>query len=140
MASRRRSRRIAVQALYSWDVGGIDEERILAFDWVDDRDALDTTFTRLLVHGTLSHVEEIDAMIEAQLEHWDLSRLHRVDFAILRVAAFSLIYQREISAHVTIDEAVELAKELSTDDAYRFINGVLDGIRKRLETDGNRVE
>jgi len=140
MASRRKSRRIAVQALYSWDVGRIDEERILALDWVDDRETLDATFTRLLVHGTLENVEKIDEIVEAQLEHWDLSRLHRVDLAILRVACYSLLFQHDIPPHVTIDEAVELAKELSTDDAYRFINGVLDGVRKRIETDGKSRE
>lgn len=111
----------------------MERSRILAFDWVADDSEFDRTFTALLIEGTLNEIEKIDEMIEAQLEHWDLNRLHRVDLAVLRVSVYSLVFQREIPAHVTIDEAVELAKELSTDDAYRFINGVLDGMRKRLE-------
>jgi N utilization substance protein B len=70
-------------------------------------------------------------LIEEQLEHWELSRLAKVDLAILRISAYALRFQPDVPADVTIDEAVELAKELSTDDAYRFVNGVLDGIRKR---------
>ena len=130
MASRRKSRRIAVQGLYSYDVGKIDAARIQTLDWVGGSETFDPSFARILIHGTLHHIAEIDALIEGHLDHWELSRLHRVDLAILRVSTYSLIFQTDIPAHVTIDEAIELAKEMSTEDAYRFINGVLDGIRK----------
>ena len=130
MASRRKSRRIAVQGLYGFDVGKMSADRIQTLDWVTDSETFDPSFARLLIHGTLEHIATIDASIEEHLDHWELSRLHRVDLAILRVSTYSLLFQTDIPAHVTIDEAVELAKEMSTDDAYRFINGVLDGIRK----------
>ncbi len=132
MASRRKSRRLAVQGLYSWDVGKTDLIRILAFDWIEETGAGETDFARLLIQGTIEAIETIDSLIQSHLEHWDIARLHRVDLAILRVSTYSLRYQPDIPAHVTIDEAVELAKELSTDDAFRFINGVLDGIRKQI--------
>jgi transcription antitermination protein NusB len=132
MASRRKSRRLAVQGLYSWDVGRTDLSHLLALDWVDEKTLGDADFARLLIQGTVEAIEEIDALIEQQLEHWDIARLHKVDLAILRVGTFSLRYQLDVPAHVTIDEAVELAKEMSTDEAFRFINGVLDGVRKRV--------
>jgi N utilization substance protein B len=72
----------------------------------------------------------VDGAIKRHLEHWDFSRLNKVDQAILRVSVYCLLYQPSIPASVTIDEAIDIAKEYGTDDSYRFINGVLDGIRK----------
>ncbi len=72
----------------------------------------------------------IDEKIKEHLEHWDFSRLSRVDLAILRMSVFCLLYQPDIPATVTIDEAIDIAREFGTDDSYRFINGVLDSIQK----------
>ena len=132
MVSRRKGRRLAVQALYSWDVGKIAETQLLAFPWYERGEGESLTFPRLLVQGTIAELSVIDELITAQLDHWDISRLAKVDLAILRVGVYSLRFQADIPSHVTIDEAVELAKELSTDGAYRFINGVLDGVNKHL--------
>ena len=136
MASRRKGRRLAVQALYSWDVGNTDEKLLLSFPWYEKESGEDLTFSSLIVQGVIQEREAVDNLIRDQLEHWDIERLARVDLAILRVGAYSLRFQPEIPPQVTIDEAVELAKELSTEEAYRFINGVLDGVRKRLGSDG----
>jgi N utilization substance protein B len=132
--SRRKGRRLAVQALYSWDVGKTSGRNLLDFSWIDPSEDDDLSFPRLLVQGTLQERQAVDDLISGQLEHWDIDRLARVDLAILRVGVYSLRFQPDIPAQVTIDEAVELAKELSTDDAFRFINGVLDGVRKHLST------
>jgi N utilization substance protein B len=75
----------------------------------------------------------VDRSIIRQLEHWDFSRLNKVDLAILRISAYCLLFQSDIPPSVTIDEAIDIAKEFGTDDSYRFINGVLDGIRKQRE-------
>lgn len=134
MVSRRKGRRLAVQALYSWDVGNESPTTLLQFRWYDRAQDEDLTFPTLLVQGTLAEIETVDALITAHLDHWDFDRLAKVDRAILRVAAYSLRFQPDIPAHVTIDEAVELAKELSSDESFRFVNGVLDGIRKQLSS------
>ena len=126
--SRHQGRRLAVQALYSWDLSAADIETLVAFSWYEGSRSLD--FPRLLVTGTINEVETIDREITTRLEHWDLDRVAKVDLAILRVSVYGLLFQNDIPQHVTIDEAVELAKELSTADSYRFINGVLDAIRK----------
>ena len=90
-------------------------------------------FARLIAGGTIQNLGEIDKQIKTQLEHWDFSRLNKVDQAILRMGVYSLMYQKDIPVSVTIDEAVDISKEYGTDESYRFINGVLDGIRKNLE-------
>lgn len=114
-------------------------ESLLQFPWYTPPgpgESLD--FPRLIVQGALENLERVDSLINAHLEHWNMDRLARVDLAILRMGTYCLLYQPAIPAHVTIDEAVELAKELSTDEAYRFVNGVLDGVRKQLEGAGEK--
>lgn len=131
--SRHRGRLLAVQALYSWDVSGTSIRDLVRFAWSEDISAEAATFPRLLVSGTVENVDTVDATIAKHLVNWTLDRLARVDLAILRVSAYCLLFQRDIPPQVTIDEAVELAKELSTPEAYRFVNGVLDGIRRALD-------
>lgn len=135
MASRRKARILAFQALYAWDSSGGKAEGILEFDWLeeDKRAALDeevASFARLLVAGAIESIEAVDEAIKSHLQNWSFERLKRVDLAVLRIGAYSLIFQRDIPAQITIDEAIEIAKEYGSEDSYRFINGVLDGIWK----------
>ena len=132
MASRRRGRIIGFQALYAWDVNERDAVSATSFDWLDDDPGAETlSFARLLVAGTIEAVVEVGEAIRSQLEHWNFDRLARVDLAVLRLGAFCLIHRTEIPARVTIDEAVAIAKDYGSPDSYRFVNGILDGIRKR---------
>jgi N utilization substance protein B len=131
--ARRKGRIVAFQALYAWDVGKNSPDELLEFDWVSQELPSEVAdFARLLLTGTLESVEQVDATIRDQLEHWDFSRLAKVDLAVLRMSVYSLLYRREIPAKVTIDEAIDIAKEFGSSDSYRFVNGMLDGIRKRL--------
>jgi N utilization substance protein B len=138
MGIRRKGRILAFQALYAHELSGIGLAELQAFAWLDPED-LDRVqeesrdFARLLIAGTLEKLADVDACIVRQLEHWDFSRLNKVDLAILRVSVYCLLYQADIPHTVTIDEAIDIAKEFGTDDSYRFINGVLDGIRKQRE-------
>ncbi|WP_018525294.1 transcription antitermination factor NusB [Alkalispirochaeta alkalica] len=136
MASRRKSRRLVVQALYSWGTGTSDLPVLLQFSWADPSGEEDLAFPRMILQGTLEHLTPVDQKITDHLTNWDIDRLARVDLAILRMSTYCLMYQPDIPAQITIDEAVELAKELSTDEAYRFINGVLDGIRRDVQSQG----
>ena len=138
MGSRRKARVLALQALYSWDFTKESVESLVDFAWLDEErrvnyDEETLSFASLIVRGTLERIEEIDEAIKTQLEHWDFSRLARVDLAILRFSLYSLLYQRDIPYSVTIDEAIDMAKEYGNDDSYRFINGVLDGVRKQAQ-------
>ncbi len=135
MGVRRKGRILAFQAIFSYEIARPSVEELLQLTWIDEerRAGLQEetlVFARLLIAGTIERLAAIDQVIKGQLEHWDFSRLSKVDLAILRMSVYSLLYQKDIPATVTIDEAVDIAKEFGTDDSYRFINGVLDGIRK----------
>jgi transcription antitermination protein NusB len=135
MGSRRKARIIAFQALYSWDISRSDIEDLSKFIWLEDpenktKDQTTIDFARFLLAGTIENIEHIDETIKKRLEHWDFSRLSRVDLAILRMSVYALLYQKDIPSTVTIDEAIDIAKDFGAEDSYRFINGVLDGILK----------
>ena len=142
MGARRKGRILAFQSLYSYELCKTDRQlqinEILEFPWMEarssgkfDHESID--FGRLIARGTIENLSAIDRYITSQLEHWDFSRLNKVDQAILRISVYSLLFQKDIPPTVTIDEAVDISKDFGTDDSYRFINGVLDGIRKNLE-------
>jgi N utilization substance protein B len=137
MGTRRKGRIIAFQSLYRWDLSGASIDEILDFSWRDgekedaaQRETL--LFASLLIQGALENLPRIDAVIKEQLENWDFSRLNRVDLALLRMSVYCLLYQDDIPPTVTIDEAVDISKTFGTADSYRFVNGVLDGVRKKL--------
>lgn len=139
MGSRRKARIIAFQSLFGWDMNRTELDELVAFAWLDEErkervDSETLDFARLLIAGCLENLDTIDAAIRQQLENWDFTRLARVDLAILRMSVYSLFFQTDIPASVTIDEAIDIVKEFGSDDSYRFINGVLDGIRKAQET------
>lgn len=140
MTSRRKGRILAFQALYSWDANCQTPEELVSFSWLEaeKRKNLDeaiAAFARLLVLGTLENRSMVDDIIKRHLKNWDFARLNRVDLAILRLSVYSLLFQADIAASIVIDEAVDISKEYGTDDSYRFVNGVLDGIRKTIQSE-----
>ncbi len=136
--ARRKGRILAFQALYSHDVGNVPLDNILNFSWVEsstlERLSSDDTltFARLIISGTLEHLDEIDTLIKKHLVSWDFDRLNRVDLAILRMSIYSLLYQKDIPSPIVIDEAIEISKEYGSDESYTFINALLDNIRKTI--------
>ncbi|MDR1617483.1 MAG: transcription antitermination factor NusB [Treponema sp.] len=144
MASRRKGRILAFQALYSWEAGGrkTAPEDLLDFSWLgaEKQAGLDegtAVFSRLLITGTIENIAEVDAMIRSRLQNWDFSRVNRVDLAVLRLSAYTLMFQRDMSPSIVINEAIGIAKEFGTDNSYRFVNGVLDSIRRTLWEEPN---
>ena len=133
--ARRKGRILAFQALYSWDLGNVDISNVLDFAWVE-KETLERmgdeslSFTRLLVSGTIEHIEEIDSEIKSHLTNWDFDRLNKVDLAILRISVYPLLFQKDIHSSIIIDEAIDISKEFGSDDSFKFINAVLDSIRK----------
>ena len=85
-------------------------------------------YAREIVDGVTDHREEIDELISSYAQGWVLDRMPNIDRALLRLAAWEILFNSEVPAAVAIDEAVELAKEYSTDDSGRFVNGVLGRI------------
>jgi N utilization substance protein B len=130
LGSRRSARILALQGLYQIDIGNKTLREVLVLDWVDKKYKRETIdFARELIEGSVKYGKLIDDAISTQLEHWDLERLSYIDRAILRFSTYSLFFQDDVPDTVIINEAVDIAKMFGTDDSYRFVNGVLDGIR-----------
>ena len=138
MASRRKGRILAFQALYGWESNRVPIEELVSFAWLEEekRAVLDegmAVFARALIAGAIENINDIDNMIKSHLENWDFLRLNRVDLAVLRMSVYTLMFQSDMSPSIVIDEAIGICKEFGTDDSYRFINGVLDSIRRTLQ-------
>ena len=127
--------------LYQWEVGGVAPEEALARHWQIEQEgpempAAGRRFAEDLAGGTIAHLPEIDALVEAHATHWRLARMAVVDRLILRLAVFEFLYRRDTPRTVVIDEAIELARAFSEQDAARFVNGVLDGIHHAIGAGG----
>ncbi len=125
---RRALRKRAVELLYEAAQRGTDAVTLLAgrVGAIDADPIGDYTIT--LVEGVTAHRAQIDELLSEHAQGWTLDRMPVVDAAILRVGVYELLWANDIPDPVAIDEAVGLAKELSTDDSPRFVNGVLGRI------------
>jgi transcription antitermination protein NusB len=127
MAARSKARKRAVDVLYEADVRSGDRLAVLRERLADETPPVPEHTVRL-VEGVAEHAARIDALIDAHASGWSLDRLPDVDRAILRMATFELLWADDVPDAVVIDEAVELAKALSTDDSPAYVNGVLGAI------------
>jgi len=126
--ARRKARKRAVDILYEADIRGIDPVTMLA-----DRVGAPglppvNDYTITLVDGVTAHRARIDDVLSEHSEGWSLPRMPAVDRAVLRLGLYELLWAQDVPDAVAIDEAVELAKTLSTDDSPRFVNGILGRI------------
>jgi transcription antitermination protein NusB len=127
MAARSKARKRAVDVLYAAELRGRNRPDQLA-DEVATGNPPVPEHTVRLVEGVTEHAGRIDELIDTHARGWSLERLPDVDRAILRMAVFELLWVDDVPDAVVIDEAVELAKALSTDDSPSFVNGVLGAI------------
>ena len=127
MAARSKARKRAVDVLYEADVRSRDRRSLLEERVADGNPPIPEHAVRL-VEGVDEHAQRIDALIATHAANWSLERLPDVDRAILRMAVYELLWADDVPDAVVIDEAVELAKALSTDDSPAFVNGVLGAI------------
>ncbi|MBM9468255.1 transcription antitermination factor NusB [Nakamurella leprariae] len=135
MSARSKSRKRALDILFAADARGVDPLEVLS-------ERLELTrnpslggspaqvtplgdYAEELVRGVAQHRDRLDEVIAGHARGWSLDRMPAVDRVVLRMAAFELLYVPDVPPAVAIDEAVELAKTLSTDDSPRFVNGVL---------------
>jgi N utilization substance protein B len=126
--ARRKARKRAIDILYEADIRSVDAVTLLS-DRVGSPDMPPVNdYTVTLVEGVTSHRPRIDDILSEHSEGWSLQRMPAVDRAVLRMGLFELLWATDVPPAVVIDEAVELAKSLSTDDSPRFVNGVLGRI------------
>ena len=127
MAARSKARKRAVDVLYEADVRSGDRLAVLRERLADATPPVPEHTVRL-VEGVAEHAARIDALIDAHASNWSIDRLPDVDRAIMRMAVYELLWADDVPDAVVIDEAVELAKALSTDDSPAYVNGVLGAI------------
>ncbi|HVR43514.1 MAG TPA: transcription antitermination factor NusB [Thermoanaerobaculia bacterium] len=132
MGARRKSRELALQMLFQYDMSGNDPEAIvLTFEELQRVKPPVRDFAVRIFDGTVRHLAEIDEMLTRQAENWRLSRMAVVDRNIIRMSIYELLHESETPKLVIIDEAIEIAKKFGTQKSGPFINGILDGILKR---------
>jgi N utilization substance protein B len=127
VAARSKARKRAVDVLYEADLRQRDVLEVLR-DRIADANPPVPDHAVRLVEGAVEQSARIDELIEQHASGWSLDRLPDVDRAILRMATYELLWVDDVPDAVVIDEAVELAKALSTDDSPAYVNGVLGGI------------
>jgi len=131
MGTRRKSRELALQALYQGELAGraasLDFTEFCAHFQVNKKAV---PYAQKLLEGVQEKNQAINELISRYAENWRLERMSVIDRNILRLAVFELYFQEDVPASVAINEAVEIAKRYSTDDSGPFINGILDGMVK----------
>lgn len=136
--SRHQAREVALQMLYQWEVGRLSMYEVRQTFWSHGEDAGASmsdglrTFASDLAGGVAGAIAETDPLIAEAAQHWRIERMNVMDRLILRLAVYEFLRQPETPARVIINEALELARTFSGDEAVRFINGILDAIRKKL--------
>lgn len=137
--NRRQARIQAVQQLYAREMRGVlaplPDDPIVA----DAMESEIVPFARELLDQSLGRLTEIDALLVAALQNWDLRRLGAVDRAILRLAVAEMLTCPNIPPAVTINEAIEIARSLASAESARFANGVLDRVRKEIGRDSHNA-
>ena len=134
MGIRRRSRELAMQALFYMDVHQNSSPELLdRFCEYFSPPGKTRPFFFKLVNGVLASRTEIDALIERYSENWKLSRMSLVDRNVIRIAVYEMLYCSDIPPKVSINEAVDIGKKFGTEESGAFINGIVDSIRIKLE-------
>ena len=127
-----------MQMLYQWEVGRMSMSEVGETFWTHGPAASESPgdelrgFATTLATGVAGTVAEIDPMITEAAENWRIERMNVLDRLILRLAIYEFLHEPDTPAKVIINEALELARTFSTDDSVRFINGILDAVRRSL--------
>jgi transcription antitermination protein NusB len=124
MGARSKARKRALDLLFEADQRGIGVVGLLA-DRVADTERPVPQYAVHIVEGVSAHADRIDELISTYAQGWTLDRMPSVDRVVLRIGVWELLYNPEVPDAVAIDEAVQLARALSTDDSPAFINGLL---------------
>ena len=133
MGIRRRSRELAMQALFYMDINNSSsQEMIERFCENFSHPPKTRAFFLKLVNGVIATGPEIDALIERFSKNWQISRMSLVDRNVIRIAVYELLFCLDIPSKVTINEALDISKKYSTPKSSSFINGILDHIHHTI--------
>ena len=137
MGARRKARICALQMLFQYDIAQTPADELASSYWEafgDDMGNVARDFSNNLALGAISRLDEIDDLIKRRAEHWRIKRMAVVDRNILRLAIYEFLYEADTPKTVVINEALEIARRFSTFEATQFINGILDAIKRDLES------
>jgi len=140
MGTRRKSRELALQALYQGEQAG--QNGLLVFEEFCDHFQVNKKaipYAKKLLDGVQEKADAINQLICKYAENWRLERMSVIDRNILRLAVYEVYYQDDVPISVAINEAVEIAKSYSTDDSAPFINGILDSMAKEEASRGEGI-
>ena len=140
MPTRRMARELALQALFSVEIGKREPDEVLTETFAHaGSNGTHRAFIKDLVYGTLEHAQQSDQAVAPLLEGWTIERLPTIDRLLLRMGMFELAHRPLVPRPVIINEAVELAKKFSTEDSGRFVNGVLSSAMNANTHDGKKT-
>ncbi len=145
-AGRHRARAAALQALYECEVGGLTPQQALGVlhhagpPEVNDPGEGEHAFVIALVQGAMTGKAALDERIGDAAKNWRIERMATIDRLVMRLAVQEMLAHRDSPPRVVISEAIELARAYSGDEAAKFVNGVLDGVYRRLKEDGILVD
>ena len=129
----RKARICVLQMLYQWEIGREDPAKVKASYWHEMRDLAPRTYATQLFDFAVADADEIDALITKYARKWKIDRMAAVDRNLLRMAIAEFRNSPDVPHPVVINEAIEIAKQFSSDDSHMFLNGVLDAISKELQ-------
>ena len=134
MITRRKSRELALQMLFQWDMAKAAPEEVDQTFWVvRDENSDEHPFARQLFLAATAHLTQIDELITRHSEHWRMERMPVVDRNVLRMAIAEFLTEPDTPKVVAINEALEVARRFSEPESVQFINGILDQVKKELE-------
>ena len=140
MGARRKARVCALQMLFQYDIARPRIDELASTYWQafgEEMSDVPRDFSNNLALGAISHIDEIDDLIKKRAENWRIKRMAVVDRNILRLAIYEFLYEADTPKTVIINEALEIARRFSTFEATQFINGILDAIKRDLESNNN---
>jgi N utilization substance protein B len=128
--ARRKARKRALDVLFEADLRNLPPSQVLLtyLDRIAKPHPEHLEYSKTLIEGVAKHLDRIDELIASYAEGWTIDRMPTVDRNLARIAVYELLFEPDVDDPVAITEAVELAKEMSTDDSPRFLNGLLDRI------------
>jgi transcription antitermination protein NusB len=138
---RRASREIAMKLLYQLEIQKDDrDEQVKTVFEENELTEKDKAYIIEVIEGVASNLPYIDKIIDKYSKGWKLNRISKVDLSILRISIFEISFRNDIPLSVSVNEAVELAKKYSSEDAGAFINGILGKIYKLRVMPENKTE
>ncbi|MEM7179826.1 MAG: transcription antitermination factor NusB [Spirochaetota bacterium] len=131
MASRNKSRTIALQGLYQIEIAGHTLEEVLNFHWYEKKiHQTEREYSEQLIKGVVKNWKLLDTLIKTYSENWEFNRISVINRCILRISIYSMINLRDTPPKVIMNEALELTRRFEGDSSVSFVNGILDSVYK----------